>query len=183
MKQNCVAILFKVIMINDSTYAFVADKVIEGTYAEGFRLFIDNSGITYHDISKKHVCSDGYKQLFGFASPLEEIKIDFDTEGKEKALKKFFEVISETIYVGVVNNSINEFEMIPIPLEDIEDDIRNQNKKADGTIEEIAKKAYNLKLEDSLLKIIIEKELNDLKIQSSFQVQETFEPVKQYIIT
>lgn len=183
MEQNCVAILFKVIMLNNETYAFLADKVIEGIYAEGFRLFIDNSGITYHDISKKHVCSDGYKQLFGFAAPLEEMKINFDTDDKEEALKYFFEVISETIYVGVINNSIDEFEMIQILATDLENDVTSENKKEDTTIEEIAKKAYNLKLEDSLLKRIIEKSLVDLKSQSSFQVQETFEPVKQYIIT
>lgn len=139
MEENYVATLFKSVMISNDTYFFVPIHIIEGNYSEEAQVFVDSLENIYYELTDAPLNINN-THFFGFAENIQKIMKQFDTTNKTEAIKKYYELICECIYVGVEKDKDSDLEIISLSLDDLkelangkldEDDVEERIKNSD----------------------------------------------------
>jgi len=151
MEENFVATLFKSVMINGDTYLFVPINVIEGKCSLDAGVFVDNLENSYYEIADAVLNINNSAHFYGFAEEVEKIKKQFNTVNKVEAIKKYYEIISENIYIGVAKEENAGLEIISLSAEDLKE-------LANGNLEERTEEELAEDLKNEAVKMFINEE-------------------------
>jgi len=121
MEENFVATLFKSVMINSDTYLFVPISVIEGKCSLDAGVFVDNLENSYYEMSDAILNINANTHFYGFAEEIQKIMKQFDTDNKVEAIKRYYEIIGENIYIGVAKEENAELEIISLSVDDLKE--------------------------------------------------------------
>lgn len=119
-KNTELVVLMKLIAIEEQSLEFIPEKVIEGSYIENDKLFVNyNTGNTYYHISEILLAENfiTYNNIYFYSlretkENLEKLFPGFTIEEiKEKLLS---ETLKYTYYIGIGEESLAEFEILKI---------------------------------------------------------------------
>lgn len=156
MEENFVATLFKSVMINSDTYLFVPISVIEGKCSLDAGVFVDNLENSYYEMSDAILNINANTNFYGFAEEVQKIMKQFNTDNKVEAIKRYYEIIGENIYIGVAKEENYELEIISLSVDDLKE-------LACGNLEERNEEEISEDLKDKKVRLLLNEEgLNKL---------------------
>lgn len=118
-----VAVLFDKVDITDYVFLYRPISIVKGNFDERNNIFSTEYGDILHSIDGNNIYS---KNFFSFPSSLENLKRYFGNLSDSELTSKFYEMCSDTCYLGCFDASEGKVNVAKIPLDKIEGYFENR---------------------------------------------------------